>query len=65
MSHLNCQKITLNTLIFAAFFFLYIEHVFFQNENIHVLPSVYFYVCYFIMSNWYEHCNDLKINFKF
>ena len=53
MPHLNCLKITLNTLIFAAFFSVTITWLF-QNGNICVLPNVYFCVWSLYMSN----CND-------
>lgn len=61
MSHLNCQRITLNTLIFAAFFSVYITCLLSEWE--YMCASHCLLLC---LTSLYiklvEHCNDLRIN---
>lgn len=60
MSHLNCQKFTLNTLIFAAFSSVYITSF---SEWECTCTSQCLLLCLLSLCvGLVEHCNDLRIN---
>lgn len=61
MSHLNCQKITLNTLIFAAFFFCTYNMSSFRWEYMCASQCLLLRLLSLYVK-LVEHCNDLRIN---